>query len=868
LLLLNLDAWAATVSVTIDGSQTNQVIDGFGVNANYYNWSSNQMAPVIDALVDDAGMTIFRVIMNNGWEATNDNDDPNVMNWDYYNALYSGPEFEKLWGLIAYLNHKGITNGVMLNFQGPGPDWMGYDSLDYGYEDEWAEMVASLVVYARKTRHLQFTLVAPNNEPDSGSEGIVMTPDQYAAGLHKLALDLDANGLSDVRLVGPDLSSGEGTTFMPEMLADSTVMAKLAHFGIHSYSGYGGDTPLVYDFVQQTDYSDRKLWVTEYNVWCPVCEYGDQGTNDWDYFVGTADYLLNHLDSGASAGLVWEGYDSYYPHHSRWSFWGLLGVDDPNAVSLTYTPRKNFFTLAQIAKFVRPGAVRLGVDGLDDPFELLAFYHSNLGQLTLTGINTDGNPASLSGTLQGLPAISSLEFYYTSSNTNLCHSAPISVSNGTFSLTVPGNAVFTLTGFDPALTTLSVLITNPAAGSTFTAPANIPIQVSATTTTGTLSAVSFFADTNNIGICTNEPFSMVWSNVPPGNYDLIAWATNSLGTSRVSPVSTVTVVGPIAQISIVPTNATVGPLATQQFVAVASDALGGVLVPQPSFAWSVTGGGAIDSNGLFSASGNIAGPFTLMTSNSGIIGTTVFQVNTNLAPSGFGFTWYTLATSADNSPRSPAPEINDGDLQTEVHLLPSGEDTFNAYEAAGVVWPSPETLGRVVYVNGYFNDNADGVFADEFKLQFASDGTNWVDAGPEWTLSPPYAYNSPDAGGVSYIFSGGVVSTAGVRCVGRVHTSQAAAPPNSWVDFVIEVQAFPPPTPILPPPVLRARSELGNVAVYWSGSATNYVLESTTNLSPAATWSPVTNAPQLVGMEERVLIPPSVARLFFRLRLP
>ena len=124
---------------------------------------------MIDGLIDGAGMTLFRVIVNNGWETTNDNDDPNVMNWDYYNALYSSPDFEKVWGLIGYLNQKGITNGIVLNFQGPGPDWMGGNTLLDGYEDEWAEMIVSLLMYARNTRHLQFNLVAPNNEPDLSS---------------------------------------------------------------------------------------------------------------------------------------------------------------------------------------------------------------------------------------------------------------------------------------------------------------------------------------------------------------------------------------------------------------------------------------------------------------------------------------------------------------------------------------------------------------------------------------------------------------------------------------------------------------------------------------------------------------------------
>src|SRR5262249_37179988 len=141
----------------------------------------------------------------NGWEETNDNDDPDVMNWSYYNDLYSGPEFQKLWSMMAYLNQKGITNGLMLNFQGPGPDWMGGYDLTPGMEDEWAEMVASLVIYARTNRHLQFTLLAPNNEPDSDNEGMhVQSAAQYVTSLHKLAQLLDANRMTDIRFVGPD----------------------------------------------------------------------------------------------------------------------------------------------------------------------------------------------------------------------------------------------------------------------------------------------------------------------------------------------------------------------------------------------------------------------------------------------------------------------------------------------------------------------------------------------------------------------------------------------------------------------------------------------------------------------------------------
>jgi O-glycosyl hydrolase len=440
---------AVAATIKIDGSETNQVIEGFGVNINSWGWTNQELKPVIDGLIDGAGMTLFRVIVNNGWEATNDNDDPNVMNWDYYNALYSSPDFEKVWGLIGYLNQKGITNGIVLNFQGPGPDWMGGNTLLDGYEDEWAEMIVSLLMYARNTRHLQFNLVAPNNEPDLSSEGIhIESGTRYTQTLHKLAQMLDANGLSDVRLVGPDLSQS-GTNWLPELMDDPLVMAKMAHFGLHSYSDNGGGAWNVSDFIEESPYPDETFWMTEFNVWCYACENGNQRTNGWEYFLGTASYLLNYLDYSASAGLVWEACDSFYPHHNAWSFWGVFAVDDTNAVPLTYTPQKNFYTLAQITKFIRPGARMIGTSDESGDVNLRTFYHEGLGQLTLVGVNTDSEMKEVEVSLQSLPPIANLDLYYTSASTDLSHNAVVGVTNGSFTVAVPADCIFTLTGFSP-----------------------------------------------------------------------------------------------------------------------------------------------------------------------------------------------------------------------------------------------------------------------------------------------------------------------------------------------------------------------------------------------------------------------------------
>ena len=233
-LLLCLTLRAATI--TFDGSVTSQTIDGFGVNANHRSWKNDELKPVLDLLIDQAGMTLFRVVYDNSnWETNNDNADSSVMNWTYYNSVYGSVEFGKMWDMFAYLNNRGITNGAFFNFMGRAPSWMGGDSwrLTAGMEDEWAEMITSLLFYARNTKGLQFQLVAPDNEPDLSAEGIYMpTVNQYTNALHKLAVKLAANGLSDVGLVGPDLCCpASSTAYMPEMMADPVLMTKVARFG-------------------------------------------------------------------------------------------------------------------------------------------------------------------------------------------------------------------------------------------------------------------------------------------------------------------------------------------------------------------------------------------------------------------------------------------------------------------------------------------------------------------------------------------------------------------------------------------------------------------------------------------------------------
>jgi regulation of enolase protein 1 (concanavalin A-like superfamily) len=91
----------------------------------------------------------------------------------------------------------------------------------------------------------------------------------------------------------------------------------------------------------------------------------------------------------------------------------------------------------------------------------------------------------------------------------------------------------------------AVTLTAPANGATFTAPATITVTATASDTDGTVTAVEFYAGgTTLIGSDTSSPYSITWSNVPAGTYNLTAVARDDSAGMTVSVARTIAVDDP------------------------------------------------------------------------------------------------------------------------------------------------------------------------------------------------------------------------------------------------------------------------------------------------------------------------------------
>ena len=352
------------ISLRIDGSKKLQQVDGIGVNANTRSWNGKELEPALNLLLDSMHATIWRVIVETveKWEDVNDNDDPFTFNWDYYNKLYETPKFQKAWEMIRYLNQHGVTDKLMINFMGFAPKWMGIKVIDPQYEDEYVEMIVSFFYYAMKTKYLKFGFIAPTNESDHHqfSEGPHLDGKQHARIIRKLIDRMERLGImGDIRIVAPDNASIDKSIkdFIPALMEDSFIMSKIAHLGFHTYGGYH---PGIKNFIEKSTYPKSSFWITEWNAWCNGCDDGILGEYNYDFASKCVGYLLDLLKNGASAAIAWEGYDSYYEHHapSLFSYWGMLGYEPQTK---TYFPRKNFYAIQHVSKFVLPGSWQISV---------------------------------------------------------------------------------------------------------------------------------------------------------------------------------------------------------------------------------------------------------------------------------------------------------------------------------------------------------------------------------------------------------------------------------------------------------------------------------------------------------------------------
>ena len=359
--------------ITVNTTERFQTIDGFGVNINSKYWRNGELAPVIDVLVKDLGATLFRLDCYGraDWVDPENIYDKNILTQKYYDEIYKSSEFQDALGMSLYLNSFGIEPYITIS--GIAPVWMcGQDGKTLEQYEQYADMTVNYISWLRENG-VKFSLFGPLNESDLGPpEGALLSPVQYAAACEVIVKTFDKYKLDDVKLVVPEQAM-YNLDYVRELMKRKSLDNRIAVFSMHAYYNYDPHE-LIDEIKTSLSHKNARCWMGEFGVL-------DQGGGYEDYIAWqSAERLLHLLENGMNAAIYWDAYDNYHDHDDSWTTFGLL----KNTWD-AYVPKKRYYALKHIFRYVKRGAERIGVSCSMQEIRTVAFEDN--GQLTVTGMN-------------------------------------------------------------------------------------------------------------------------------------------------------------------------------------------------------------------------------------------------------------------------------------------------------------------------------------------------------------------------------------------------------------------------------------------------------------------------------------------------
>jgi len=129
-----------------------------------------------------------------------------------------------------------------------------------------------------------------------------------------------------------------------------------------------------------------------------------------------------------------------------------------------------------------------------------------------------------------------------------------------------------------------ISITNPVTNQSYTAPATINIEVTATDAdaSGSIAKVDFYRGSILLGTDLTAPYSYTWNNVPAGVYNITAIAFDNLGASASSTRNNIAVIENLA-----PTVSITSPLTNASYTAPATIVINATAADTDGTIWKV-----------------------------------------------------------------------------------------------------------------------------------------------------------------------------------------------------------------------------------------------------------------------------------------
>lgn len=432
---------AEITTITIDGSQECQKIDGFGGG----EFMLFPPASIYSTIFDDLGVSILRFRMFRYTEATpdqpgdeekdNDNTNPNTINW-------RGVKTANFDFIVPFLRAAQKRKVKLFGSIACPPPWMktsniadGPGSLKEGYEDELVEFILIWVKGMKIYHNIDIDFINFQNEPNyvASYPSCYVRPAQIRVLTKKLGARFKAEGIC-TRIVPPETSNlWTFKTWAEQICQDPVANSYIDSLTTHSYniSFWKPDKNIKHwtNAYATASRFGKRLWLTEYCL-----DYANNKKATWNEAIT----LVQHVHNALVYGQV-----------SAWLYHELYR--DPSGsplalVDMDAAPYPKFYSLRQYFRYVRPGAVRVKAECSNNDILVTSFVHKDNVTFTAVVINRGTFEQPVTFYLNNIESPATLNVLRSSSKENSAHLSRIPVTGNTFTCALPAKTITTFTG--------------------------------------------------------------------------------------------------------------------------------------------------------------------------------------------------------------------------------------------------------------------------------------------------------------------------------------------------------------------------------------------------------------------------------------
>lgn len=416
--------------VTVDLTEEHQTIRGFG-GMVHNTWQGNAGLSSADADIafgtgdGQLGLTALRIPVNE-----NKND---------WNKEVGVAKLAQDRGAIVYASPWNPPSGMRDgNRKIPESNWQSY----VNHLNDFAAHM--------KNQGVSLYAISIQNEPDWCHDWTCWSDDDHYKFTKNFAGQLRKNG---TKVISAE-SFAYRKTLYDRILNDNAALGNLDIIGTHFYgsTAASGDNFFQYTLADQK-VKDQERWMTEHytesqgsgNMWRGVIKTGDQNQQ------AKLD-TVRALDVGYEIhrGLVVGNINQYTWWYIRRCYGLIMERDFSNKLSIPSNeigkPSKRGYVLSQYARFVRPGAIRVGATPKPSDNVFVSAYKKE-DSVVVVLINRDfGASKTLNISVPGAASIASWTKYTTSETKNVSNDGEILSQDGSFSVTLDKECIVTLVG--------------------------------------------------------------------------------------------------------------------------------------------------------------------------------------------------------------------------------------------------------------------------------------------------------------------------------------------------------------------------------------------------------------------------------------